>query len=327
MKISREDFQEFIRPGAVVERLCFAGLSDYQAENLLNSNSGAGGVFATTSGWARFLALFTTAPTSDAGTGGTECSGTGYARIQVAGELAAGASWTTASSTITLGSTAPAWLLALGTNGSGVNVYDLTNGQQIGTVLSITTTTVTLTGTATHGSSGSTDALQFSAFPLASASSGSEPATIPAYTLNGAAITMSSTAVTGSWGTIVAWGLYDAVTSGNFITWDWLGNYNWIPFSCTLASPGILTADVAADAPANGASVVVTSKFGGTLPTTGGSFAGILTSAGLSGATFNVGVNTTAAGGGLFRQVTQLAIGVGIGPISFAASTLRLNAA
>ncbi|MEJ0065017.1 MAG: hypothetical protein WDM85_05935 [Caulobacteraceae bacterium] len=40
------------------------------------------------------------------------------------------ASFTTSSTTITLGATAPAWLLVLGTNGSGVNVYDLTNGSR-----------------------------------------------------------------------------------------------------------------------------------------------------------------------------------------------------
>jgi hypothetical protein len=39
---------------------------------------------------AVWMALFTTAPTSDAGTGGTEVSGTSYARVQVAGTGARG---------------------------------------------------------------------------------------------------------------------------------------------------------------------------------------------------------------------------------------------
>jgi hypothetical protein len=331
MKVNTRDFQDFISGYGLLfkDRQCLAGVSDYQAENFLNANSGAGGVLVPSAGWSRFLALFTAAPTSDAGTGGTEVStsGTGYARIQFAGEVAAGASWTTSSSTITLGSTAPAWLTALGTNGSGCNVFDITTGQNIGTISSVSGTTITLTADAAHASSGSTDALQISAFPLASASTGTEPAVTPANVTNGAVINMYTTGVPASWGTVVAWGVYDAVTGGNFITWDFLGTYKWIPFTCTNASPGVLTCDATADAPANGSSIVVTSKFGGTLPTTGGSWAGLLTTANLSGATFTAGVNTTSIGGGQFRQVTSLAIGSGIGPISFAASTLTLSLA
>lgn len=299
-----------------------SGLSDYMAQPLLNF---VGGVEPVPSLASRYVALFTTAPTSDAGTGGTEVSGTGYARVQVAGTLAAGASWTTSSTTITLGSTAPAWLLALGTNGSGCNVYDTTNSQQIGTVSSITTTTVTLTSTAAHNSSGSTDNLVFSAFPPASASSGNpEPNTLPASIANAAAINFAQ--ATGTWGTVTSFGIYDASTSGNLLGWDYIGNFKWVPFTCTSASPGVLTCDSTADAPANGSSIVVSQKYGGTLPTTGGSWAGILTTAGLSGATFNAGVNTTGIGGGQFRQVTQQSIPANV-TASFAANALTLTAA
>src|SRR5579871_1601501 len=164
-----------------------AGFGDYAAEAALNWLSGAGG---TLGGGNRFAALFTAAPTSDAGTGGTEVSGAGYARVQIAGQLAAGASWTTGVSTITLASAAPAWLTALGSsaNGNGVNVYDVTNNQQIGTVLSISGSTVTLTANAAHASSGSADTLAFSAFPLASASSGTEPSVTPCQAATGAQI-------------------------------------------------------------------------------------------------------------------------------------------
>jgi len=61
-------------------------------------------------------------------------------------------------------------------------------------------------------------------------------------------------------------------------------------------------------------------------PTTGGSFAGILTTAGLSGATFNVGVNTTAAGEGLIRQVLQQSIPINV-QASFATTTFTIYAA
>ena len=165
----------------------------------------------------------------------------------------------------------------------------------------------------------------FSAFGAASASSGSEPATAPANITNGASVTFPQ--ATGNWGTIVAFGLYDASSSGDLLAWDYMGAYKWIPFTCTSASPGVLTCDSSSDAPANGSSIVVTQKYGGTLPTTGGSWAGILTTANLSGATFTAGVNTTGIGGGQFRQVTQ------VGPIgntvvaSFAASQLTVTAA
>jgi hypothetical protein len=294
-----------------------AGLSDYAAEYLLNWATGQQGA------GARYLALFTAAP-NDSGSGGTEVSGTGYARVQVAGTLAAGASWTTGNSAITLGSTAPAWLTALGSNGSGVNVYDVTNSQQIGTVSSISGTTVTLTGTAAHASAGSADSLAFSAFPAASASSGAEPATTPAYVANGAAIAEPQS--TASWGTVLAWGLYDAATAGNYLIGDYLGANKWIPFSCSLASPGVLTVDSSADVPANGSSIVVSSKYGGTLPTTSGSWSGPLTVAGASGNTFNAGVNTSSTGGGLFRQITQQSIPANV-TFSFAASGLTVAAA
>jgi hypothetical protein len=295
-----------------------AGLADYDAQRYLDDITGARPL-ATSS---RYLALFTAAPTSDAGTGGTEVSGGSYARTQIAGELAAGASWTTSSSTITLGSSAPAWLTALGTNGSGVNVYDVTTGAQIGVVSAISGTTVTLTANALGASSGSSDTLAFSAFPLSSASSGSEPNTLPAACSNAAVINLPG--ATANWGTILAWGIYDAASGGNLHFWDYLGTTNWIPFSCTNASPGVLTTDSSSDAPPNGSAIIVTSKFGGTLPTTGGSWSGALTTANLSGSTFTAGVNTTSNGGGLFRQINQQSIPNGAN-FSFGANQLTLT--
>jgi hypothetical protein len=308
-----------------------SGLSDYSAENYLEDMCGV--VPPPSSNMSRWLALFTAAPTSDAGTGGTEVSGGSYARVQVAGALTLNGSFTTSSTTLTLASTAPAWLLAIGqivggsiaSPGAGMNVYDITNAQQIGTVSSVSGTTVTLTGTAAHASSGAADSILFSAFGAASASSGSEPATSPANITNAAIINFPT--ATGNWGTVPAFGVYDAVTSGNLRGWDYMGASKWIPFACSSASPGVLTCDATADAPANGSSIVVTQKYGGTLPTTGGSWAGLLTTANLSGATFTAGVNTTGIGGGQFRQVTQ------VGPIgntvtaSFAASQLTVTAA
>lgn len=167
--------------------------------------------------------------------------------------------------------------------------------------------------------------LYLSSWPAAAASVGNEPGvTSPASALNGAAISFAQ--ATLSWGTATSWGIYDAVTAGNLLFWDYLGNNKWIPFSCTLASPGVLSTDLAADVPVNGTSCVVTSKYGATLPTTAGSWAGVLTSAGSSGVTFNLGVNTTATGGGQFRQITQQAIAANV-TASFNASTFTLQLA
>jgi len=292
-----------------------AGLSDFSAQAALNWEAGVSPMPAIGS---RYLALFTTAPTADAGTGGTEASGTAYARVQVAGALTASASFTTASTTITMASAVPAWVV------NGMNIYDLTNSQQIGTVQSISSSTVTLTGTAAHASSGSSDSLQFSAWPAASASSGTEPATAPANLTNANAVITFAQAGGSGWGTVTSWGIYDALTSGNLITWDFLGNNKWSPFTCTSATPGVLTCTDQSFS--NGESVVVSTKFGGALPTTGGSWAGVLTVAGLSGATFNVGVNTTGTGDGLVRGLTQQPIAVNV-TATFSTSTFTLTLA
>src|SRR6185437_11820329 len=166
---------------------------------------------------------------TDANTGFTEVASTnGYARVQVAGALTMSGTWTTGSTVLTLASTAPAWLTALGTNGSGVSVYDTTNGFFIGTISSVSGTSVTLQSTAAHASSGASDVLSFSAF---SNSSGTAPSTVT----NGAAINFPAATSTG-WGTSIAFGLFDASTTGNLLLWDFLGNFAWLPFEVPNAS-------------------------------------------------------------------------------------------
>ena len=66
---------------------------------------------------SRYLGLFTAAPSADAGTGGTEVSGTGCARVQVAGALTAAAAFTTASTSWALAGAASAR-----TSGSGEDI-------------------------------------------------------------------------------------------------------------------------------------------------------------------------------------------------------------
>lgn len=155
------------------------------------------------------------------------------------------------------------------------------------------------------------------------AASGSQPSTL---TNNGA---IQFAQATANWGTVIAFGLYDALTNGNLLAWDFLGNDPWYPFDCTSASPGVLTAIgiTAGSTPnlANGAAVVVSNEYGGSLPT-GFSQYSTGTVAGLSADTFNIGINTSSTGSGLIRQYTQQSIPNGV-QASFSSGQLVISAA
>jgi hypothetical protein len=278
--------------------------------------------------------MLSAAPTSDAGTGGTECSAGNYARVQFSGNLAAASSggpWS--GTTITLSATAPAWLLALGTNGSGCNVFDVTTGKQIGTVSSITTTTVTLTGTASNAVANS-DTLQFSAFPLPSASTGAPGAAqVPVSSASGSQINYAANGATGWTGNPIYWQVYDALTSGNCLYGDYMGNYAWLPWTCTLASPGVLSAH--AHGYSNNDPVAISFKLGGTIPTFGQSNftndAGTLLVANSTTDTFTLtnastAVNTSSTGDGMVRKLVSYTVGVST-TFSIAAGSLTAYAA
>src|SRR5690348_16037633 len=95
-------------------RKTMTGLTNYSADNVLNYFTGQIAMPALP---AVYLALFTAVGT-DAGTGFTEVSGGAYARIQIAGgDIAASGTWTTISTSITLASTAPSWIVA------GMSIY------------------------------------------------------------------------------------------------------------------------------------------------------------------------------------------------------------
>jgi hypothetical protein len=138
----------------------------------------------------------------------------------------------------------------------------------------------------------------------------------PASTSNAAAVTFPL--ATGSWGTALAFGIFDAATAGNPLIWDYLGSFSWLPFTCTSASPGVITCP--GHGFSNGDSVVVTAEFGGTLPTTGGAWTGLLTVANVTTDTFTAGVNTTGTGDGMVRKVSSQAIISGV-TASFAGGT------
>src|SRR5882724_10046316 len=53
---------------------------------------------------------------------------------------------------------------------------------------------------------------------------------------------ISFVTATADWGTVIGFGLFDALTTGNLLAWDYMGAYNWLPCTVSLASPGVLTA-------------------------------------------------------------------------------------
>jgi hypothetical protein len=293
-----------------------SGLSDYSARNLMNYLTGQ---VAMPPLPAIYLALFTAAPANDAGTGGTEVSGGSYARVQVAGAAATNGATASGNATLHFAATPP-WIVP------GMSIYDATASGVIAantTVVSVTGTTVVMSNNTGGAGIGNGDGMVFSAFAPASASSGAEPATAPGSVGNGNA-TITFAQATANWGTVASFGLYDAASGGNLLWWDYLGNYKWLPFTCSSASPGVLNSPASNFATAT--SVVVSTKAGGTLPATSGSWSGVLTATNISADTFSVGVNTSSTGDGLVRQVTQQSIPQNV-IASFAASALTLTMA
>lgn len=292
-----------------------SGFSDFSAKAALNYVTGQ---VAEPALPAVFLALMTVVDT-DAGTGGTEVSGGAYARVQVAGAATTNGTTAAGNAVLHFAST-PAWLLALTGGGVGATISDTTGGGLIPggtTVLSSTSNTVTMSANATGAGVGNGDTIVFSAF---SAASGSAPSSVT----NGAGINFPQ--ATASWGTVVGFELRDAITSGNLLMADYLGNFSWLPATVSAASPGVITAK--AHGYSNGDSFVFTNEYGGTVPTfSAGNYTGIQTVAGVTTDTFNVtGVNTSATGNGLVRKVTQQPIAINV-TASFAASTLTATLA
>jgi hypothetical protein len=156
------------------------------------------------------------------------------------------------------------------------------------------------------------------------AASGSAPSTIT----NGSALAFSTPG--GSWGTVIAWGIYDASSAGNLLAWDYLGNYPWLPAFVTSASPGVL--DVKAHGYSNGDGVVFSNEYGGTAPSfSQSSFAGLLTVANSTTDSFTVtnsstGVNTSSTGSGMVRKVASQSVAANV-VVTFASSALTLSLA
>lgn len=286
------------------------GLSDYSAKNTLNCISG---LIPMPTPAGVFLALFTAVGT-DAGTGFTEVSGGSYARVQIAGTVTTNGTTSTAQAVINHASV-PAYVVA------GMAAYDRTTTTLLGTVQSTTGTTVTLTANSL-GAVGNGDSIAYGAFPSAT---GSAPSSI----VNGSIITFAQ--ATASWGTVIAFGLYDASSSGNLLEWDFLGNFSWLPFEIPTASS---LATVKANGYASNDPVVFTAEYGGTLPTLStGTMTGYTINFVATPATDTINVDTTSgpttpivttsSGSGMVRKITQQSIPSGV-TASFAASSMTL---
>jgi hypothetical protein len=123
------------------------------------------------------------------------------------------------------------------------------------------------------------------------------------------------TATPAAWTGIIAWGLYDAVTSGNLLYWDFLGADPWFPCTIGTQTPSVITAIgiTAGSSPglANLDYVVFTAEYGGALPA-------ILTQytayqvANLTADTFNVSQNAAATSACMVRKITTATIGIGL---------------
>lgn len=199
------------------------GLGDITATALLNGLSSQP---ATAWPTAMYLGLFTAIGT-DAGSGFTEVSGNAYARVQISGTVAIGTTQGGLGTTLTF-SAVPSWVQP------GMSVTNLTRADIPAntTVVSTTLTTVIISNATVSHVATISDNIAFSAFvPPA----GGEPQTIT----TGSAITFPQ--ATGDWGTVVAWGIFDASSSGNLWAWDYIGNYPWLPCYITSAAPAVWT--------------------------------------------------------------------------------------
>jgi hypothetical protein len=149
---------------------------------------------------------------------------------------------------------------------------------------------------------------------------GSATGTAPR-TITNSGASLSFVTATGSWGDVIAFALYDASSAGNLLVWDYLGNHVWRPFTGSSATPSVLTSP--AHGFANTDQVVVSAEAAGTLPATGGSWAGLKTVAGVTTDTFTAGVNTTGTGSGLVRKVSAQTVPSGV-QVIFNTSTLTI---
>lgn len=144
------------------------------------------------------------------------------------------------------------------------------------------------------------------------------------------ATTLTFPTAAASWGSVIAFGLYDAASAGNLLAWDFMGNYSWLPATVSAAAAAVITAK--AHGYSAGDLVEWSIEYGGVNPTFSQSnFTGVLTVASPSTDTFTVtnggtAVNTSSTGNGMVRKLVSQAIASGA-QAAFPAGSLIIVAA
>ena len=132
---------------------------------------------------------------------------------------------------------------------------------------------------------------------------------------------------TWTWGTILAFGLYDQPTGGDLLAWDYLGDYSWLPVTISPASPAVVTH------PAHGYSasdnVVFTTEYGGVAPTLSAGSFGLLSVVSPTTNSYTLqngatALNASTPGNGNIRKVIPVTINELSGRATFAAGNLKL---
>ena len=227
-----------------------ARLTNFTGNQLINFISGGVTVANPT---AVYAALFTGVGLPD-GTGFTEVAGNGYARAQIAGSSTTNA--TTSNSTTISFASLPAWVT------QGMYVYNTTHAVFPANtfIISISSNNVTLNAAPTGGGVQSGDTIIFSAFAT--------PSGTPAASASNCTVVFPKATGSGL-GTVIAFGLYDASTSGDLLTWDFMLGNAWTPFTSSAVGSGngaVFTQH--AHGFSNGTPIVCSAEFGGVLPTT-----------------------------------------------------------
>jgi hypothetical protein len=196
-------------------------------------------------------------------------------------------------------------------------------------IFSIPTAYVALfTGVGTDAGSGFTEVSggSYARVSTAAGDWNSASGTSPSSITNANAITFPT--ATAGWGNVIAFGLFDASSSGNLLCWDFFGSYDWLPATVSAASPAVITAKAHGFSAAD--LVEWTIEYGGVNPTFSASnFTGILTVVSPTTDTFTVtnggtAVNASATGNGMIRKLISQAIASGVQP-SFPASSLTIK--
>jgi len=261
----------------------------------------------------------------DSGSGFTEVTGGSYARVQIAGQLTISATQGALGTTLTFASV-PSWVVP------GMVVVNRTRADipTNTTVVSTTSTTVVLSASTVTTVATSGDVIQFSIFhPPATG----EPSSIT----SSAPVTFPQ--ATAGWGTVIAWGIFDAASAGTQWFWDYLGNYDWLPVYITNANPAVWTVKahgyfqgdsfIYSNELINGQGLptfsagnfVVSGIVGGVSPTlTVNTVLGTDTFSALNSAT---GIATTSSGTGMVRKIIPQIVAITAQPV-FAANQFTI---